>query len=149
LEQTQKLAQCFADAVKSCGAFVCLYGDIGVGKTAFTRFVLKELGVKERVTSPSFVTLNEYHSGVIPCYHFDLYRLEGCDDKNMREELVQYSNDNVLTFVEWAQFSDITSEFERLEIKISYLDEEAREFEFSAFGQKHQKILVGLKSCIS
>ena len=57
---TQKLARIFAQNLPENGAFVSLFGDIGAGKTAFVRFVLKDLGVKEKITSPSFVILNEY-----------------------------------------------------------------------------------------
>ena len=76
IQDTEKLAKKFADLVKEKGAFVCLLGDVGAGKTAFSKLVCKHLGVKEKVTSPSFVIINEYKSGLIPVYHFDLYRLE-------------------------------------------------------------------------
>ena len=66
IETTKKLAKKFASLVKNEGCFVNLYGEIGAGKTAFVRLVAEELGVKEKVTSPSFVILNEYHSALIP-----------------------------------------------------------------------------------
>lgn len=149
LAQTEELAENFAKLIQKCGVFVCLYGDIGVGKTAFTRFVLQKLGVKEKVTSPSFVILNEYHSGKIPCYHFDLYRLEKENAQTIKDELQEYSHGKILTIIEWAQFSDISKDFERIEVNISYVDENKRTFEFSAFGEKHNKILKELASCTS
>ena len=75
LEDTKELAKSFAALIKD-GCFVNLYGEIGAGKTAFVKLVADALDVKEKVTSPSFVILNEYHTGSIPIYHFDLYRLE-------------------------------------------------------------------------
>ena len=60
LDDTKKLAASFAKNLPDEGCFGSLYGDIGAGKTAFVRFVLKELGVKDKVTSHSFVILNEY-----------------------------------------------------------------------------------------
>ena len=75
LKDTEILANKFAKLITN-GCFVNLYGEIGAGKTAFVKLVANSLGVKERVTSPSFVILNEYHTGSIPVYHFDLYRLE-------------------------------------------------------------------------
>ena len=62
LDDTKKLAEIFGELIKEKGAFVSLFGDIGAGKTAFSRFLIKYLGVIEEVTSPSFVILNEYKS---------------------------------------------------------------------------------------
>lgn len=69
LEDTKALAYKFADLVKEEGCFVNLFGEIGAGKTAFVKLVAEALGIKEKVTSPSFVILNEYHSASIPVYH--------------------------------------------------------------------------------
>ena len=76
LDDTKLLAEKFANLVKEKGCFVNLFGEIGAGKTALVKLTAAALGVKEKVTSPSFVILNEYHSASIPVYHFDLYRLE-------------------------------------------------------------------------
>ena len=79
IDDTKILAKRFAELAKD-GCFVSLYGDIGAGKTAFVRLVAEALGIKEKVTSPSFTILNEYHTGEIPVYHFDLYRLVDVDE---------------------------------------------------------------------
>ena len=105
IEDTKTLAEKFAKLVSAQGAFVNLYGEIGAGKTAFARLVAEAIGVKEKVTSPSFVILNEYHSAIIPIYHFDLYRLENVGIKTITDELREYSDGKKLTFVEWAEFS--------------------------------------------
>ena len=144
LEETENLAEKFANAVKETGAFVCLFGEVGAGKTAFVRFVCKYLQVKEKVTSPSFVILNEYKSGVIPVYHFDLYRLEKEGVSTISSELEEYSEGKLLTFVEWAEFSENVLPFDRIEINIKYIDENKRIFEFSAFGKKSESILKRL-----
>ena len=57
------------------GSVVALYGDLGAGKTAFTRGIAKGLGITMNVSSPTFTIVNEYH-GATPLYHFDMYRLE-------------------------------------------------------------------------
>ena len=62
---TKLLAEKFAKLVQEKGCFVNLYGEIGAGKTALVRLTAEALGVKEKVTSPSFVILNEYHSASI------------------------------------------------------------------------------------
>ena len=90
LEDTNQLAQKFAKLVQEKGCFVNLFGDIGAGKTALVRLTAEALGVKEKVTSPSFVILNEYHSASIPVYHFDLYRLEHTGISTITEELKHY-----------------------------------------------------------
>ena len=144
ISDTEKLAVRFADAVLLSGAFVCLLGDVGAGKTAFTKLVCKQLGVKEKVTSPSFVILNEYKSGAIPVYHFDLYRLENEGVNTIINELEEYSEGKILTLVEWAEFSQNSLPFDRIEVRIDYIDENEREFHFVAYGQKSENILKRL-----
>ena len=142
LTDTDKIAKLFAKAVKE-GAFVCLTGEIGAGKTAFVKFVCKYLDVKQKVTSPSFVILNEYKSGVLPIYHFDLYRLENTGIESISGELEEYSYGKILTFVEWAEFSTDLP-FDRLVVNIDYLDDNKRKFTFSAFGERSECILTEL-----
>lgn len=145
INDTEKLAKRFANAVKDIGAFVCLFGEVGAGKTAFTKHVCKYLDVKEKVTSPSFVILNEYKTGVIPVYHFDLYRLENEGIHTIINELEEYSEGKILTFVEWAEFSQNALPFDRIEVQINYLDETKREFVFNSFESKSDGIIKRLK----
>ncbi len=145
LSDTEILAQRFANEVKDCGAFICLLGDVGAGKTAFTKLVCKYLEVKEKVTSPSFVILNEYKTGVIPVYHFDLYRLENEGISTIINELEEYSEGKLLTFVEWAEFSQNAIPFDRIDIQINYINETEREFIFNAHGNKSENIVKRLE----
>lgn len=144
LDETDILAQKFAKLVEKDGCFVCMFGDIGAGKTAFVKRVAKHLGVEQKVTSPSFVILNEYHSGRIPIFHFDLYRLENEGVKTILDELQEYSKNGILTFAEWAEFSEGEIPLDRLDIQIEYVDETERNFIFSAYGKKAQLILENL-----
>lgn len=145
LADTKKLAGRFANLVKENGVFADLYGEIGAGKTAFVRLVAEALGVKEKITSPSFVILNEYHSASIPVYHFDLYRLENVGISTITEELREYSEGKKITFVEWAQFSQGELPFERIEINVTYDDDDCRNYEFKSVGSKNNYIIEGLK----
>lgn len=145
INDTEILAQKFANLVVDKGAFVCLLGDVGAGKTAFTKLVCKYLGVKEKVTSPSFVILNEYKTGIIPVYHFDLYRLENEGVSTIINELDEYSEGKILTMVEWAEFSQNEIPFDRIDLNINYIDETQREFTFTAFGDKSESIIKGLE----
>ena len=105
LEQARELAQKFAKLIENNGCFINLYGEIGAGKTAFVKEVAKAIGIQEKVTSPTFVILNEYQGGKLPMYHFDLYRLENEGVKTILDELREYSEGKQITFVEWAEFS--------------------------------------------
>ncbi len=145
LEDTRNFAINFAKLVEDEGCFVCLYGDIGAGKTAFVRYVAQALGVSEKVTSPSFVILNEYYTSKLPIYHFDLYRLENEGVKTILDELSQYSEGKQITFVEWAQFSQNQIPFDYLEIDVTYDDNDFRKYSLKSYGEKSAKIVEGLK----
>jgi tRNA threonylcarbamoyladenosine biosynthesis protein TsaE len=146
LDDTKKLAQKFAKLVQEKGCFVNLYSEIGAGKTAFVRLTAECLGVKEKVTSPSFVILNEYHSASIPVYHFDLYRLEHVGISTITEELREYSEGKKITFVEWAEFSQGELPFERIEINVTYDDDDTRLYEFKSVGARNNYVIEGLKN---
>ena len=62
------------------GAVVAFTGELGAGKTAFTRGLARGLGVTDRVTSPTFTIVNEYLGGRLPLFHFDMYRLASSDE---------------------------------------------------------------------
>lgn len=147
LNDTDKIAGIIAGAYGNQGGLVCLYGDIGAGKTALVKYIAKYLDIQEKITSPSFVILNEYHSGRIDLYHFDLYRLEKEGIDSIIDELREYTEDNKsLAIIEWAEFSSGELPDERLEIKIKYIAETQREFTFKAFGDKSTKILENINS---
>ncbi len=146
LEDTKELAQRFSKMVGE-GCFVNLFGEIGAGKTAFVRLVAEALDIQEKVTSPSFTILNEYHTGSIPIYHFDLYRLEKEGVKSIIDELREYSIGKQLTFVEWAEFSQDEIPFDRIEINVTYDDDDNRCFEFISKCDNMDKIIEGLENC--
>ena len=62
------------------GTVIAFTGDLGAGKTAFTRGLARGLGIPDRVTSPTFTIVNEYEGGRLPLFHFDMYRLESSDE---------------------------------------------------------------------
>lgn len=146
LDDTKRLAYRFAELVKDDGCFVNLFGEIGAGKTAFVKFAAEALGVTEKVTSPSFVILNEYHSASIPVYHFDLYRLEHTGISTITDELREYSEGKKITFVEWAEFSQGELPFERIEINVTYDDDDSRIYEFKSIGTRNVKVIEGLRN---
>lgn len=145
LEDTKDLAKKFAKLVKEKGCFVNLYGEIGAGKTAFVKEVAKEIGIEEKVTSPTFVILNEYHGGKLPMYHFDLYRLENEGVKTIMDELREYSEGKQLTFVEWAEFSQNEFPFNHIKINVTYEDNDDRKYTFTGYGKDCIEIIKGLE----
>ncbi len=78
-EETELTGQTLSKNL-SAGAVVALFGELGAGKTAFVRGLARGLGIAERVTSPTFTIVNEYTSGRLPLFHFDMYRLKSADE---------------------------------------------------------------------
>ncbi len=145
LNDTKILAQKFAKLITD-GCFISLYGEIGAGKTAFVKLVADALEIKEKVTSPTFVILNEYHSGILPVYHFDLYRLENEGVKTILDELREYSEGKNVTFVEWAEFSQDEIPFKHLRINVTYRNDDARTYSIESDDHDMIKIIEGLKN---
>ena len=77
--ETEALGEALGKTL-SPGAVVAFTGDLGAGKTAFTRGLARGLGIGERVTSPTFTIVNEYEGGRLPLFHFDMYRLGSSDE---------------------------------------------------------------------
>ena len=78
-EQTEAVGAALGKLLQP-GTVIAYQGDLGAGKTAFTRGVACGLGAKESVTSPTYTIVNEYLSGKYPLFHFDMYRLASSDD---------------------------------------------------------------------
>ena len=78
-EQTEEIGAALAKQLLP-GAVIAYRGDLGAGKTAFTRGLARGLGAAEPVTSPTYTIVNEYLSGRMPLFHFDMYRLRSADD---------------------------------------------------------------------
>ena len=78
-DETQALGQKLASRLAP-GDVIASFGDLGAGKTAFTRGLAQGLGITDPVTSPTYTIVNEYLSGRIPLFHFDMYRLSSSDE---------------------------------------------------------------------
>lgn len=78
-EETESLGKRLGQIIKP-GTVIAYTGDLGAGKTAFTRGLAEGLGVTQRVTSPTFTIVNEYEGGRMPLFHFDMYRLGSSDE---------------------------------------------------------------------
>ena len=78
-EETESLGEKLAKLLRP-GTVLAYLGDLGAGKTAFTRGLARGLGCRETVTSPTYTIVNEYLGGRLPLFHFDMYRLTSSDD---------------------------------------------------------------------
>ena len=78
-EDTEDIGARLAEQLEP-GAVVAFTGDLGAGKTAFTRGLARGLGIPDRITSPTFTIVNEYEGGRLPLFHFDMYRLGSADE---------------------------------------------------------------------
>lgn len=99
-QQTKEIGFALAQKANK-GNIYCLDGDLGAGKTAFTKGFAQALGIKEQITSPTFTIINEY-AGKIPLYHFDVYRissLEEMDDTAYED----YFFGEGICVIEWAE----------------------------------------------
>jgi len=119
--ETILLAQNF-ESEKFPNMIICLDGELGSGKTVFTKGIAKALGIEESITSPTFTLIKEY-DGELPLYHMDLYRLNGKIDELGLEE---YFEKGGVVVIEWASTIRQYLPKERLEIKIKVLDENRR-----------------------
>ena len=99
--QTEEVGEKLAKALKP-GAVIAYKGDLGAGKTAFTRGLARGLGAAEQVTSPTYTIVNEYLSGRMPLFHFDLYRLS-CSDDLSDIGWEDYLERNGVCAVEWSE----------------------------------------------
>jgi len=122
------------------GDTVCLYGDLGAGKTSFSYGIALGLEVKERyITSPTFTFVNEYQ-GRIPFYHIDLYRL---NDPGELESIGfdEYLDSDGVTVIEWAERAEHALPGECFNVYLSYVDDNSREIGFLAEGERYEKLL--------
>ena len=100
-EETEKVGQALG-AVLQPGTVLAYTGDLGAGKTAFTRGLARGLGANEPVTSPTYTIVNEYLSGRLPLFHFDMYRLS-CADDLWDIGWEDYLDRNGVCAVEWSE----------------------------------------------
>ena len=133
---TVRLAQNF-ESEKFPNMIICLNGDLGSGKTMFTKGFANALGIKETITSPTFTIIKEYEEGEMPLYHMDVYRLDGKVDSIGIED---YYTKNGVVIIEWADtIKDYLPE-ERLDIRIKVIDEDKRLLVFKPHGQIYEEI---------
>lgn len=138
-EETIELAQNI-ESEKFPNMVICLEGDLGSGKTLFTKAFARSMGIKDNITSPTFNIIKEYN-GELKLFHMDVYRLN-----EVKEDLgiVDYFNKKGVTIIEWSDLIPNLLPKKRLEIKIKVIDENRRIFVLVPYGQKYEELCASV-----
>jgi tRNA threonylcarbamoyladenosine biosynthesis protein TsaE len=142
-EQTWRIGELLGSRLNP-GDTLCLYGDLGSGKTNFAYGIARGLNVQDQyITSPTFTFVNEYQ-GRVPFYHIDLYRL---DNPGELENIgfKEYVESDGVTVIEWAEKAEDDLPEERMSVYLSYVDDKSRELGFLPEGERYQKLMEELK----
>lgn len=134
-EETEQYGKKLASFL-TAGDVITFEGDLGAGKTTFTKGIAKGLGITKVVNSPTFTIIKEYE-GKLPLYHMDVYRLEESEEDLGFDE---YFDGDGVTVVEWAKFIQHFLPEEYLQISIKRIDENVREFQLTPFGERYVDI---------
>lgn len=134
-EETMAFAEKLAGLLKAQD-LLTLEGDLGAGKTTFTKGVAKGLGISRMVNSPTFTILKQYE-GHLDLNHFDVYRLEDSDEDIGFDELFE---SDAVSVVEWAKFIADYLPKERLEISLIRQDEESRLIRLHPIGERYESL---------
>lgn len=129
-QETIKIGQKLANKIRN-GGLICLFGDLGSGKTTLTKGIAKFLGIKEfSIKSPTYTYIREYKIGKNHVYHIDLYRLEIIDELLWREisELIE-NKENIL-LIEWADKLAEKLPDNSIKVFLEYINENTREINF-------------------
>jgi tRNA threonylcarbamoyladenosine biosynthesis protein TsaE len=123
------------------GDIICLFGDLGSGKTVLTKGIAEGLGInRAKVISPSFVLIREHYKGKIPLYHFDLYRLKNAQDLLALGYEEYFYNEGVAV-IEWADRLGRLLPKEFLKVELSFKNSLERTLKFIPVGIRYRKLL--------
>ena len=136
LTDTERFAKILSEQIEA-GTVILLSGDLGSGKTTFTQYFGKFLGVKRHMTSPTFNIIKSY-KGIYTIHHMDYYRLEDSDEDLGFDE---YFNDLDIAIVEWPQFIEEYLPEDFISIELLYIDESKRELKMKAQGNNNLEIV--------
>ena len=107
------------------GSFLAVYGDLGVGKTAFVKGLAEGIGVSENIVSPTFTILRAYESGKLPLYHLDVYRIAD-EDELFEIGFDDYAEGDGICVCEWANLIPDALPEKRLDITIERISDHER-----------------------
>jgi tRNA threonylcarbamoyladenosine biosynthesis protein TsaE len=126
----------------SPGDIICLNGDLGAGKTHFTKGIAKGLGIEDIITSPTFTIVNEYEQGRLKLYHFDVYRVND-PDEIAAIGFDEYIFDKGVSVIEWSNYIEELIPQQRIEVIITKLPDKGvnfRKISINYFGERYEYI---------
>ncbi|GEL66641.1 tRNA (adenosine(37)-N6)-threonylcarbamoyltransferase complex ATPase subunit type 1 TsaE [Marinilactibacillus psychrotolerans] len=142
--ETKALASRLAQLVKS-GMTILLEGELGAGKTTFTKGFAEGLGIERIIKSPTYTLIREYTQGRLPLYHMDLYRLENTGAEEMG--LDEYFDGEGICIVEWGSVveEELPQNHLLIQMDTSLIDINQRTLTMSAVGEVYEKVLKELE----
>lgn len=132
-EDTEKIGEELGRQINE-GCVIAYRGGLGMGKTCFTRGLAKGLGSYDTVTSPTFALINEYPSGRIPLYHFDMYRVSGWEDL-YSTGFFDYIDEGGVIAAEWSENIESALPDNTIYVTINKLDDNTREIIITKKGE--------------
>lgn len=141
VEETLEIGRKIGEKANS-GDIFCLIGDLGTGKTHITKGIAKGLNVSDNITSPTFNIVNEYDSGRLKLYHFDVYRVND-PDEIYAIGFDEYIFSDGVSIIEWANYIEELIPEEYLLIKIEkqlHLGDNVRKIILESFGKRYNYI---------
>ncbi|MDU5109591.1 MAG: tRNA (adenosine(37)-N6)-threonylcarbamoyltransferase complex ATPase subunit type 1 TsaE [Clostridium sp.] len=141
VEETTELGFSIGKLLNS-GDIVCLTGDLGTGKTHITKGIAKGLGIDDHITSPTFTIVNEYDSGRLKLYHFDVYRVSD-PDEIYAIGFDDYIFSNGVSIIEWANYIEeiLPSDYLHILIEKDLSNgEDYRKITITPYGERYDYI---------
>ncbi|HDN79221.1 MAG: tRNA (adenosine(37)-N6)-threonylcarbamoyltransferase complex ATPase subunit type 1 TsaE [Chloroflexi bacterium] len=141
-EQTRRLGTRLGLLLEK-GDIICLEGPLGSGKTCFVQGIGKGMGIKEPITSPSFILISEYHPSpsTPPLYHIDFYRLENPVKEALALGIEEYFYGEGVCVIEWAERAKEIIPPQRMWITFKYVGPTHRHLLMEAQGERYRELL--------
>lgn len=131
-EQTIQIGRWIGERLPK-GTVVVLEGDLGAGKTTFSKGIAEGLGITQMIKSPTYTIIREYEEGKYPLYHMDVYRVgDSAEDLGLEE----YFESDGISLVEWGSMIEELLPNNRLEITLYHQDEMTRQMMIKGYGDK-------------
>lgn len=134
-QETEAAGETLAQELNG-GEVIAFKGNLGAGKTCFTRGLARGLGFTGQVTSPTFALINEYTGGRLPLYHFDMYRIFGWEDL-YSTGFFEYSEQGGVIAAEWSENIENALPPDSITVEINYIDGLTREIRIFKAGEEN------------
>ena len=125
LDEIEDVAKSLINKINGVN-IILLKGELGTGKTTLIKSILKNLGIEENITSPTFSIVNQYSTSNLLINHFDLYRIKSLKELDVIG-FEEYLDNEGISFIEWPEIAMSKISHRYIEIYIKFIDEKSRE----------------------